>query len=371
MLDGTRIIPPTNARRSLVITMHKGHPGERKMLTWAKQLYFWPGMTNEIIQHVDSCTACSKYKPAQQQTKGEVSLPSSTGGPMNNLGIDYFSFSAKPWVAIVDRFSGFLWTKQMSSETTSALTSFLTSLFNQYGWPTSIRSDGGPQFRSEFAKFCLEHNIVHEVSSSYNPKSNGLAESAVKSIKNLLKRCNDLKENFTEALAHFLQTPRSDGYSPFQLFFCRAGRLPKLPLIRQNLDLIAGTQRRDATRAAQQQSIQARSNKPLNIGDPIIFQDLHGNWTRSGSVKAKRPDGLSYIVESNGRDYIRSRSLLRRQLTPSRLPKIADLDSTCFPNPELSSQSITAPPRRRSQRLVDRKLSTQGTPIVKHGTFYK
>ena len=290
---------------------------------------------------------------------------------MNQLGIDYFTFSAKPWVAIVDRFSGFLWTKQMPSETTSALISLLTNTFNQYGWPLSIRSDGGPQFRSEFAKFCSENNISHEISSAYNPKSNGLAESAVKSIKNLLKRCHDLKENFTEALAHFLQTPRSDGYSPFQLFFCRAGRLPKLPLIRQNLDLIAGTQKRDATRTAQQKAIQARSYKPLNIGDPIIFQDLHGNWTRPGHVKDIRPDGLSYVVENNGRDYIRSRSLLRRQLTPSRLSKFADLDSTCFPNPELSSQSITAPLRRRSQRLVERKLSSQGTSLVNHGTAYK
>ena len=56
---------------------------------------------------------------------------------------------------------------------------------NDYGWPTHIRTDGGPQFWSEFKEFCTAHGITHELSSPYNPESNGLAEAAVKSLKRL------------------------------------------------------------------------------------------------------------------------------------------------------------------------------------------
>ena len=40
-------------------------------------------------------------------------------------------------------------------------------------WPSSIRSDGGPQFRGDFVQFCNKHVIRHELSAPYNPKSIG------------------------------------------------------------------------------------------------------------------------------------------------------------------------------------------------------
>ena len=49
-----------------------------------------------------------------------------------------------------------------------------------------IRTDGGPQFRSEFKDFCASHGIQHELSSPYNPESNGLAEAAVKNLKSIV-----------------------------------------------------------------------------------------------------------------------------------------------------------------------------------------
>ena len=55
------------------------------------------------------------------------------------------------------------------------------------GWPQSIQSDGGPQFRCEFVNFFVENGISHELSAPYNPRSNGLAESGVKIVKSILK----------------------------------------------------------------------------------------------------------------------------------------------------------------------------------------
>ena len=39
-----------------------------------------------------------------------------------------------------------------------------------------------------FKSFCSKHNITHELSAPYNPKSNGLAEAGVKSVKNILRK---------------------------------------------------------------------------------------------------------------------------------------------------------------------------------------
>ena len=58
-----------------------------------------------------------------------------------------------------------------------------------FGWPTSIRSDDGLQFCEDFPRFCNKQGIRNELSAPYNPKSNGLAEAGVKSIKNILHEC--------------------------------------------------------------------------------------------------------------------------------------------------------------------------------------
>ena len=88
-----------------------------------------------------------------------------------------------------------------------------TTWFNLFGWPSSIRSDGGPQFRGEFTRFCETNKISHELSAPYNPKSNGLAEAGVKSVKNILRKSMSSGSNADFMLYEWRNVPRSDGYS--------------------------------------------------------------------------------------------------------------------------------------------------------------
>ena len=53
--------------------------------------------------------------------------------------------------------------------------------------------------------------------TSYNPKSKGLAEAGVKNVKLLLSKCSIIKEDPQRALYNWRNIPRTDGYSPAQL----------------------------------------------------------------------------------------------------------------------------------------------------------
>ena len=56
----------------------------------------------------------------------------------------------------------------------------------------SQNSDNGPQFiSSEFQQFCKTNGIRHILVAAYHPKSNGLAERAVKIVKDGLKKMSD------------------------------------------------------------------------------------------------------------------------------------------------------------------------------------
>ena len=70
----------------------------------------------------------------------------SYGPPMAHVGVDLFEFSGKQYLICVDKWSGFPVYKQLNTVTTRAVIGILEEWFNILGWPSTIRSDGGPQF---------------------------------------------------------------------------------------------------------------------------------------------------------------------------------------------------------------------------------
>ena len=107
---------------------------------------------------------------------------------MHHVGLDLFSYGGKQYLICVDHWSGYPLYSLLRSLSTDSIIAILTNWLNILGWPSSIRSDGGPQFRGPFYSFCNKNNISHELAAPYNPKSNGLAEAAVKSVKSILRK---------------------------------------------------------------------------------------------------------------------------------------------------------------------------------------
>ena len=88
--------------------------------------------------------------------------------------------------------------------------------------------------------------VTPTTSSANNPASNRLAESAVKSAKNLLRKSIEEKSNYPEVLCHFNTTPREDGYSPSELFHGRKLRT-YLPTLDDTVNINKGKASRELT----------------------------------------------------------------------------------------------------------------------------
>ena len=108
---------------------------------------------------------------------------------MQHVGLDLFSFVGKSFLICVDHWSGYPLYHTLHSLSADSIINVLTTWFNTLGWPSSILSNGGPQFCCDFPKFCFKNNISHELSAPYNLKGNGLAEAAMKSVMNILRKC--------------------------------------------------------------------------------------------------------------------------------------------------------------------------------------
>jgi transposase InsO family protein len=90
--------------------------------------------------------------------------------------------------------------------------------------PVKFLSDGGTQFDSrEYHSFLQCWGVSFVPSTPHYPQSNGLAESAVKSMKKLVIWTvpnGDLdNEVFLQALVEWRNTPRHHGASPAEIVF--------------------------------------------------------------------------------------------------------------------------------------------------------
>ena len=274
---------------------------------------------------------------------------------------------------LVDRYSGYLWVKRFTKLTSSAVISHLNDWFLEYGFPERLRSDGGPQFRSEFASYCVDNNIVHELTSPYNSQANGLAESAVKAVKTLLSKCKDTGEDFKLALSAWRNTPRADGFSPTQMFYGRRQRTPAIPTLpfhhQEDVDRDRGQQarRRKLNEKIKEHDVHAHALSKLNIGDPVHVQNpFNKKWDTSAIIVAPRDDGQSYIIKYDGKEYIRNRIFLRPAASASHdLVEDATSAPSHDPSPGPSTVSKPSsdykeefpPPLRRSSRIAGKSSS--------------
>ena len=65
--------------------------------------------------------------------------------------------------------------------------SVLKELFTEHGIPVVFHTDIGPQFANAlFTEFATDWKFDHNTSLPRNPRSNGQAEAAMKTVKGLL-----------------------------------------------------------------------------------------------------------------------------------------------------------------------------------------
>ena len=235
---------------------------------------------------------------------------------MDMVATDLFQHAGKHYLCMTDCYSGNCWVQKLTSLTTSTVINTLVDWFLELGLPNTIRSDKGPQFRGEFKSFCKSLNINQETSSSYYPQSNGLAESAVKSMRYLLKRCQGCYKTFKKALLVWRNTPKEYGYSPAQLFFGYAQNYGQNSLGSPFIDRTEASKAREHAKSTHNAQYNKGSLElsTLEIGDKVLLRNPKTHeFDTEGEITAKRRSGRSYNVSTKD-DFETIRN--RRDLIP-------------------------------------------------------
>lgn len=134
------------------------------------------------------------------------------------MGTDLFVLGSKTYLLIIDYYSRYVEISRLSHTKSTDIIIRLKSIFARRGIPEILMLDNGPQFSGQaFTSFATTYGFRHITNSPGFPQSNGEAERAVQTVKNLLKKSADPYL----ALLSYRATHLQSGYSPAELLMGR------------------------------------------------------------------------------------------------------------------------------------------------------
>lgn len=316
LLYRNRIVIPETLRSEVLRSIHDGHLGLNKCRARAQDSVWWPGITQDIRNLINTCEFCQTHRRSQQREPLKYTpLPSR---PWQKIAADLCELDGKHFLVVIDYFSRFIEIAFLQSTTSAQVIGKMKNMFARWGIPEELVSDNGTQFTSEtFHEFAVNYKFCQTFTSPHYPQSNGEAESAVKIAKRILRQ-----DDIFKALLSYRNTPiEATGKSPAELMMGRKLRttVPTLPewLEPEWMDrdevFLRDLRYKERYKSGYDQHHNVRPLAELKPGDSVrIKTDKDKLWVTQGTVQEADPKTRSYVVGTPRGSYRRNRRHLQK-----------------------------------------------------------
>ena len=149
-----------------------------KSLSRARELLYWPGISEQINDLVEQCDICNIHR--NKQTKQPLLQHEVPKRPRQKLATDLFYMNGDSYILPVDYYSKFFEVSMLKDTKNLTVIKCLRQNFPRHGIPEELVSDNGPELSSyELQDFAREFGFKHITSSPRYLQSNGQAERTV------------------------------------------------------------------------------------------------------------------------------------------------------------------------------------------------
>ena len=314
---GERTCIPEELRKNTLTVIHSAHMGIVKCKQRARELVFWPGLNKQIEDVVSRCSTCLKDR--KKPPKEPMVIQPIPTLPWSKVGVDLCELNGESYLIMVDYYSNYIEVTPIQKDTrTTVVIKHMKENIARFGIMDTLISDNGPQFTSaQFREFTKTYDINHITSSPNHQQANGLAEKAVQTVKNMIKKCSETGDDIYMALLDLRNTPRDDVTgSPMQRLMGR--RAKTLLPITENLRKPESSKSRSVSSKLmnyreQQKKYYDRGTRPRSDLEPGNAVRIHsdGRWKPAEFVR-KTQFPRSYMVRAGdqGRELRRNSKML-------------------------------------------------------------
>lgn len=242
-------VPDVDGLRSKIIreshdTPSCGHPGRNKTTEIVQRDFWWPSVTKDVHAYVDGCDTCQRTKPLRGKPFGLLTPNDVPETFWDTISCDFItdlprSRGYDSIMVCVDRLSKMVrlipCNKTISAE--AAARKYRDHVWKDFGLPSRIISDRGPQFVAAFMRALNKLlGITENFSTARRPQTDGQTERANQEIEIFLRAfVNTRQSDWADwiACAEFALNNKinsSTGYSPFFLNYGRHPRRSLMPV---------------------------------------------------------------------------------------------------------------------------------------------
>ena len=378
VLRGSRIVMPRKLRPQALALAHEGHLGIVGTKQALRSKVWWPGIDRAVETYCRSCHGCQLVaRPDAPEPIRSTTLPV---GPWIDVGVDLLGPlpSGHSILVVVDYYSRYYEYSVLQSTTTEKVLDSLDDIFSRQGWPMTIKSDNGPQFRSdEFGEYCTHYAIQHLRVTAKWAQANGEVERQNASIMKRVRIAQAAGLNWKKELRTYVAKYRglphtTTGKSPAELNYNRKfrGKLPDFTLeYRDDLDVRDKDAELKGLSKMHADERRGARYTNVDVGDEVLVrQDKVNKFSTTFNPTpcvVVRKSGNSLIVESpDGVQYSRNSSHVRKYVTASNDGDAASNDGDVGTAAGTNNETPTTRPES-PDGSASRSADTQ--PIVTEG----
>jgi hypothetical protein len=312
LLKVEQIVVPVSLQSDVLRQIHAGHLGISMCIERAKLTVYWPNYVDQITNMVEGCDVCQLHRHQNSsQPTFPVPIPDY---PFQKVAADLYEIAGVHYLLAVDYFSKWPCAVVLKNITSASVIAELTRFFIDFGIPEQLVSDNGKQFDSaEFRQFCHRFNIRQTTSSPEYPRSNGLVERTVQTVKESFIKSQSDGKTLLDTLQVLRSTPLGNGLPTPAVILQRRNLRGGLLFTSQQLQTKhisdSFVKEKLLNRQATQFFNSAGRKKclaPLSVGVPVRVRVSH-KWI-PGIVQSVCSELNSYVIFTNcGRLFRRNR----------------------------------------------------------------
>lgn len=238
-----QIVVPRHMGMKVVEWMHDNlaHPGKRRTQRAIQQIYWWRAIGRHTRAHVNSCRYCQVRKADNRRAAVPVQMYDTAAYPCARVHGDLTGpFRMTPtgnkYILVMKcAFTKVVRLYPIVDKSAVIVAEKVLEFMDIYGSMGVFVTDRGSEFSNVLVKEMCELMGTRKVqTTAVNPRSDGLAENLMRTIKDMLVRyCNHYTDNWDEFLGNIAATYNSlvneaTGYTPFYLMFGRERPQPEV-----------------------------------------------------------------------------------------------------------------------------------------------
>lgn len=182
LADQEVLVVPNAAKLRVLYEYHDcttaGHPSADETIRAIESRFYWNALRKDAREYVRACPICTCYKRGPRQGRAPL-RPHQPTKPFEVLSVDLIgplpkSRSGKRNIIVcTDLCTRWVEAIAVGATPTKAIVRFLESLFCRFGYPKSVLTDNGPQFRSAVWRDAVRRwDATHWTTPVYHPRAN-------------------------------------------------------------------------------------------------------------------------------------------------------------------------------------------------------